>query len=145
MALHLNRILRAAYPVICPLQHSLDCGLRSRRCVTVARRQRGTKNSRRSKGRQSSEQFSRLSKATTYSSTPRINFFCTSISHPYLMRMHMSAIDSLTMLQGMGISHPRIATSKTTDLPNQGEYTQARSLVPPVVNSVSLRPRGPEN
>jgi hypothetical protein len=59
--------------------------------------------------------------------------------------MQMAAMDSLTMLQGMGIWHPRIATSKTTDLPNQGEYTEARSLVPAVINSVTLRPSGPGN
>src|SRR5258706_3244666 len=75
-------------------------------------------------------QFTRVSRSRASSSRARINSFRILNSHPGLRRTRTSEMDSATMRHGIGTRHCRMATSKTTGLPNQDEYPSGMSLVP---------------
>jgi hypothetical protein len=55
------------------------------------------------------------------------------------MRTRTAATDSPMMQQGMGTWHLRIATSKTTDFPNQAEYADDCFFIPSVITLVGWR------
>src|ERR1700722_6519036 len=74
-------------------------------------------------------QFTRFSFSMTTSSTANINSLRISNSQPRSNQTRTSAADSPTMRQGIGKRHWRIATSITTGLPIQEEYTGEKSFV----------------